>query len=76
MVEIDEEPIAEEAGGWMNLPEELPEEAVKSLKQLARCAFGIAAPPSPLLLGRAPLAAEASAAALLLRRSFPCLGEP
>ena len=45
MVEIDEEPIAEEAGGWMNLPEELPEEAVKSLKQLARCAFGIAAPP-------------------------------
>ena len=52
MVEIDEEPIAEGAGGWMNLPEELPEEAVKSLKQLARCAFGIAAPPSPLLLGR------------------------
>ena len=38
-VEIDEEPIAEEAGGWMNLPEELPEEAVKSLKQLARCAL-------------------------------------
>ena len=37
MVEIDEEPIAEEEAGWLNLPEELPEEAVNSLKQLARC---------------------------------------
>ena len=37
MVEIDEEPIAEEEAGWLNLPEELPEEAVASLKQLARC---------------------------------------
>ena len=75
MVEIDEEPIAEEEGGWLNLPEELPEEAVASLKQLARCdrhrcsVLGAA--------GRAaPLAAEASAAALLLRRSLPCLDEP